>query len=304
MRTPRWRAVAIAALVASCAPGIAVAALKVLACEPEWGALARELGADRVEVADATTALQDPHHVQARPGLIARARNADLLVCTGADLEAGWLPVLLRQSGNPRIQPGAAGHFMAAGQVTMLQVPASVDRSHGDVHAEGNPHLHLDPGNLARVATALARRFSEMDPEGRDAYAQRLADFGARWETATARWRTKAAALKGVTVVVQHDSWPYLSAWTGLRVAQTLEPKPGVEPSVSYLQSVLVGLKQQPARMILVAAYQDPRASQWLAGRSGLPVVTLPFTVGGSPAARDLFGLFDDTLDRMLQVLR
>ncbi len=285
--------------------GLAVAplhaAVRVLACEPEWGALAQELAGDLADVFVATSPLQDPHHVQARPSLIARARNADLLACTGADLEAGWLPVLLQQSGNPRIQPGQPGHFAAADQVRLLDTPARVDRADGDVHPQGNPHLHLDPRNVARVADALAQRLAAVDPGHRDAYARRQADFAARWGAAITRWQAQAAPLARLPVVVQHKSWTYLTAWLGLREVQTLEPKPGIEPSAGHLETVLASLKVAPARMVLVAAYQDPRASQWLSSRARLPVVTLPFTVGGTPGARDLFGLFDDTIARLAQ---
>src|SRR5215210_8209652 len=136
----------------------AVAALNILACEPEWGALAKELGGDKVSVYTATTAMQDPHRVEARPSLMARARNADLMVCTGAQLEIGWVPLLQTQSGNAKIQTGQPGYFEAASAVSLIERPTSVDRAQGDVHPAGNPHLHLDPRNIATVATALARR--------------------------------------------------------------------------------------------------------------------------------------------------
>jgi len=286
-----------AALVA--AP--AQAALRVLACEPEWGALVRELAGQRADLFVATGPLQDPHRIQARPSLIARARNADMLVCTGAGLEVGWLPILLQQSANARIQPGQPGNFAAASYVKLLDVPVRVDRAEGDVHPEGNPHLHLDPGNVAQVASALAQRLAQVDPEGRGEYERRFADFDARWRAALVRWKQQAAPLAGMPVVVQHDSWPYLSAWLGLKKAVTLEPKPGVEPSAGHLQQVLASLKTNPARMILVATYQDPRASQWLAERADMPVVSLPFTVGATSGATDLFGLFDDMIARLLQ---
>ena len=173
------------------------AALRVLACEPEWGALVQELGGPLVDVSVATTALQDPHQIQARPSLIARARNADLLVCTGAELEVGWLPVLLQQSGNAKIQPGQPGNFAAADVVRKLDVPAQVDRSQGDVHAAGNPHIQTDPRNIARVATALTARLQQLDAGNAGAYADRAKDFQQRWQQAMARWAAKAAPLQG-----------------------------------------------------------------------------------------------------------
>jgi zinc/manganese transport system substrate-binding protein len=276
------------------------AALRVLACEPEWGALAQELGGPLVDVSLATTAMQDPHQIQAKPSLIARARNADLLVCTGAELEIGWLPVLLQQSGNPRIQAGQPANFAAADFVRKLEVPTQVDRSQGDVHAAGNPHIQTDPRNIALVATALAARLQQLDAGNASAYAQRAADFQQRWQQAMARWATKAAPLKGIAVVSQHKAFAYLYDWLGMKEVAVLEPKPGVEPSVSHLQQVLESLKAQPARLVVYAAYQDGRPSEWLQKNAGIPDARLPFTVGGSDSARDLFGLFDDTLDRML----
>lgn len=291
-------ALTIALLVAFALP--AQAALKVLACEPEWGALAQELGGPLVDVSVATTALQDPHQIQAKPSLIARARNADLLVCTGAELEVGWLPVLLQQSGNPKVQPGQPGHFEAAAVVRKLDVPTQLDRSQGDVHAGGNPHIQTDPRNIALVATALAARLQQVDAVHAAEYAKRAADFDARWKQALVRWTAQAAPLKGIPVVSQHKGFPYLVEWLGLKEVAVLEPKPGVEPTVAHLQGVLAALKGAPARMVLFAAYQDPRPSEWLSRNAGVPAVKLPFTVGGSEGAKDLFGLFDDTLAKLL----
>ncbi|HEU5296896.1 MAG TPA: zinc ABC transporter substrate-binding protein [Burkholderiaceae bacterium] len=276
------------------------AALRVLACEPEWGALTQELGGPLVDVSVATGALQDPHQIQAKPSLIARARNADLLVCSGAELEIGWLPVLLQQSGNAKIQAGQPANFAAADYVRKLEVPTQVDRSMGDVHAAGNPHIQTDPRNIALVATALAARLQQLDAANAPAYAQRGVDFQQRWQQAIARWNAKAATLRGMPVVSQHKAFAYLYDWLGLKEVAVLEPKPGVEPSVSHLQQVLTSLKAQPARLVLYAAYQDGRPSEWLQKNAGIPAVRLPFTVGGSDASKDLFGLFDDTVDRLL----
>lgn len=288
-----------AALSMLCA-GPAHAVLRILACEPEWGALAQELGGGLVDVSAATTALQDPHRIQARPSLIARARNADMVVCTGAELEAGWLPLLLQQSGNARIQPGRPGHFMAADYVRKLDVPSQLDRAQGDVHAAGNPHIQTDPRNIALVAAALAARLQQVDAAHAAQYAQRQADFAQRWQQAIARWSAQAAPLKGAPVVSQHKAFVYLYDWLGMKEVAVLEPKPGIEPSAAHLQQVLASLKGVPVRMVLYAAYQDARPSEWLAGNAGITAVKLPFTVGGSDGAKDLFGLFDDTLARLL----
>jgi zinc/manganese transport system substrate-binding protein len=274
------------------------AGLRVFACEPEWAALAQELGGDRLAVTSATTALQDPHHIEARPGLIAKTRQADLLVCTGAGLEAGWLPQLLRTAGNPKVQPGRPGYFEAAGAVALLESRARVDRAEGDVHPEGNPHLHLDARNVARVAEQFAARLKQVDPANAAHYAARHADFSARWQAALTRWERDAAPLKGMPVVYHHRSWVYLAHWLGLKEAGVLEPKPGLPPSAAHLTQLLERLRTHPARVIVRTPYEDGRASLWLAKRARIPAVVLPYTVGAGGAA-DLFKLFDTTLARL-----
>lgn len=282
----------------------AVAALNVFATVPEWAALAREIGGDRVQVFAATNALQDPHRIEAKPSLIARARSSQLVVATGADLEIGWLPMVLRESGNAAIQPGQPGYFEAAGAVRLIEVPARLDRADGDVHPGGNPHIQTDPRNILKVADALASRMSRVDPAGAGAYSANLARFSERWKAAMARWEQAAAPLRGVPVWVQHRSFAYMADWLGIKELGALEAKPGVEPGSSHLAGLLERQKATPARIILRAAYSRPTAADWLGERAGIPVVVLPFTVGGSPAAADLVGLFDDTVQRLLAGLR
>jgi zinc/manganese transport system substrate-binding protein len=282
----------------------AQAALNVLACEPEWASLTQELAGDLARVSSATTARQDPHHIEARPSLIARARNADLLVCTGAELEIGWLPLLQRESGNARIQPGRAGYFEAAAQVRLLEKSGIADRAQGDVHPGGNPHLQADPRNLLKVGDALAQRLAELDPANAATYAARNQAFQKRMSAAIAGWEKQGAGLRGVPVVVHHKSWSYLADWLGLKVVADLEPKAGIEPSVSSLAALLERLKTQPAKLILRTAYQSSKPSEWLAERAGITAVELPYTVGGSPAAKDLFGVFDETLVKLKAALQ
>ncbi len=280
------------------------AALNVLACEPEWAALVKELAGDKARVASATTALQDPHRIDARPSLIARARSADLLVCTGAELEVGWLPILQRESGNARIQPGTPGHFEAAAFVTLLDRPGRVDRAMGDVHAAGNPHLHLDARNILPVADALATRLVHLDKENAGHYAARHRDFQQRWQSALGRWQARAAPLKGVTIATHHKDWVYLAHWLDMKVTATLEPKPGVEPSVAYLGEVLRQVRQQPVRLVAHTNFQSPRAARWLAERASVPVAELPYTVGASPATDNLFAWVDTLLQRLLESVK
>jgi zinc/manganese transport system substrate-binding protein len=275
--------------------------LNVFATVPEWGALAQELGGDKVKVYTATTGLQDPHHVEARPSLIARARGADLVVATGAELEVGWLPLVLQQAANAKVQAGRPGYFEAAAAVPLLGKPARVDRAEGDVHAAGDPHIQTDPRNIARVAGALAERMAQIDPANAASYQARLQQFTQRWTAAIGRWERQAAPLKGVAIVVQHKGFAYLEAWLGLKQVAALEPKPGLDPTAAHLSSVVEALQREPAKMVLRAAYQDGRASEWIAQRTKVKVVVLPFTVGGNDAAKDLFALFDDTIQRLLQ---
>ena len=275
-------------------------ALDVFACEPEWGALVQELGGDRVSVYVATTAFQDPHRIQAKPSLLARARRANLVVCTGAELEIGWLPLVLRQSGNSAVQPNTLGYFEAANYVRKLEVPTVLDRAAGDIHPGGNPHIQTDPRNIGRVAQPLAQRMAEVDPANAAFYQTRYAEFAKRWDEAIQRWEKEAVPLKGMAVVVHHKAFSYLEDWLGLKEVAQLEPKPGVEPTSAHLVEVLEQMKRQPAKMILRTPYNDARASEWLAERTKMATVLLPFTVGGSDKAKDLFGLFDDTVQRLL----
>lgn len=282
----------------------ATAALRVLACEPEWAALVQELAGDKVSVSSATTALQDAHHIEARPSLIARARNADLVVCSGSELEVGWLPLLLRQSGNERIQAGTPGYVETSQLVPRLEIPKSVDRSLGDIHAAGNPHVHLDPRNIARVAEVLRDRLAQLDPSNAGAYAARTAAFLARWRDAIRRWEAEAAPLRGLTMVVYHRNMAYLNAWLGLREVGSLEPKPGIPPTTAHLADLITRMQAEPAKVIVYMAYNNPQAAEFLSARTRIPAVMLPFTIGGSEQAKDLFGLFDDTLARLLAVLK
>jgi zinc/manganese transport system substrate-binding protein len=280
------------------------AALKVLATTAEWGALTTELAGDKVNVYTATSAFQDVHRIDAKPSLVARARSADLVVATGAELEIGWLPVLLQESGNGRIQPGSPGYFEADSVLRLLEVPSSVDRSMGDIHPLGNPHAHLDPHNIAAVAAALTARLAQLDGANAAFYQSRGADFQAKWKDAIARWETQAAPLKDVGVVVIHRDQVYLCHWLGLKELAAIEPKPGVPPSAGYLAQLVTKLTATPPKMILRNAYNDPKAADWLSERVHAPVVLLPYSVGGTPAAKDLYGLFDDTIARLLGALK
>jgi zinc/manganese transport system substrate-binding protein len=292
---------AAALLVAS---GLARAQIDVFACEPEWGALVAEIASDKARVYTATTAFQDPHRAEARPSLLARARSASLLVCTGADLEVGWLPVVLRQAANPRIQPGTPGHLLAADHLTLLDVPKVLDRSLGDVHPAGNPHVQYDPRNIARIATVLVERLATIDPPNADTYRTRGAAFQARWRDAIAGWQREAAPLRGIKAISYHLDMTYLYAWLGIVNDGALEPKPGIPPAAGDLAVLLERTRKDPPRFIVITPFQDRRAADWLAERTRAPVVVVPFTVGGTSEAPDLYGLFADTIARLLGALK
>ena len=271
-------------------------ALNVFSCEPEWAALVEELAGDEADVTVATTAFQDPHMLQARPSLIAGARNADLLICTGADLEIGWLPLLLRRAGNPAIQPGSPGHFMAADHVRRIEIPASVDRSQGDVHPQGNPHIHLHPRNIERVAEALANRLVQLDPANAESYRASAEDFLQRWYDARDRWEERAAPLAGMRLVSHHRSFSYLADWLGLEIVATLEPKPGIPASGAHLSRLLEQLTPAPPAGIIRAPFENEKPAHWLSDRLNIPMIEMAFTVGGSDDVTDLFALYEQTI--------
>lgn len=291
-----------AALLLAACLALPVQAMIVFACEPEWAALAREL-MPGATVHLATHAGQDPHHIEARPALIAQLRSADLAVCTGAGLEAGWLPVLQQRAGNARVQDGAPGMFYAADHVKLIDPrPATLNPFAGDVHPEGNPHLHTDPQRLLIVAEALARQIQALPGAPADARA-RFAAFEARWQQRIADWQRRAAPLMGRRLAVQHTTFGYLWAWAGLVAAADLEPRPGLAPTPGHLQQVLTALRAQPPLAVVVAGYQDARPACWLAGQLGpaVPVLVLPASPVEPMAPQALDTWFEQLLQPLLQ---
>ena len=275
---------------------VPASALNVFSCEPEWAALVEELAGDNARITQATTAFQDPHMLQAKPSLIAGARSADLLICTGADLEIGWLPLLLRRAGNPHIQPGSPGHFLAADYVRRIEIPADIDRSQGDVHPQGNPHIHLHPRNIERVAEALADRLAELDAANASTYRANADDFLRRWNDARERWEQRAQALAGMRLVSHHRSFSYLADWLDLDIVATLEPKPGIPASGAQLSRLLEQLTPAPPAGIIRAPFENEKPAHWLSDRLKRPMIEMAYTVGGNPAAADLFGLYEHTI--------
>jgi len=278
---------------------VAYAQLNVFACEPEWAALAEILGGNKLlKVYSATTAQQDPHHIQARPSLIAKIRRADILVCTGAELEVGWLPLLLRKSANNKVQPGRPGYFMAADQVSLLEKPVLLGRSQGDVHGSGNPHVHLDPYRISVIATALADRLVKIDHTNQTLYQNNLDGFLNKWNNAIKQWEQKSQSLQRKRIVVNHNSWVYLESWLKLKRVATLEPKPGISPSSTHLSQLLDELGENPADMLLYTNYQSDKAARWLSQKTDIPIVALPFSVSDGDT---LFQWFDSLVNKLLE---
>lgn len=277
----------------------ASADLRVFACEPEWGAMVLALAPD-AQVHNATTAWQDPHYIEARPGLISALRRADLAVCTGASLEAGWLPALIRRASNPAVRPGQPGLFMAAEQVSLHQPHEHVDRSMGDVHPEGDPHIHLSPDLIPEIMAALAERLTTIRPEHAASYQRNLVRWQVDWNMNKRRWQQAAEELSGKTVVVQHSTYSYLLRWLGVETVADLEPKPGLPPSAGHLSRLLGTEGLDQASAILVSWYQDERPARWMHDRTGVPVLVLPSTVvpGESPAT--LKALIDKIINALL----
>jgi zinc/manganese transport system substrate-binding protein len=280
------------------------AELNVFACEPEWASLMKELTGEHGKVFSATTAFQDPHRIEARPSLIAKMRRADVVVCSGSELEAGWLPLLLRSSGNRKVQTNQPGYIEASQLVERLGIPQNIDRSMGDVHAAGNPHVHLNPRRLTQIARIIGERLSKIDPDNAAHYQVKTSAFITRLEKKIKTWQILASPLKNAKAVVHHKDWKYLFDWLGIKQVATLEPKPGIPPSPSHLASLKKQMQTEPADFILRAAYQDDNASIWLEKQTGIKAIELPFTVGGSDNATDLFTLMDDTINRLLAALK
>ena len=301
MKTIAMQAVSLAVLLTA---SLAHADLKVFATVPEWGALAETLGGDKVSVYVATTAQQDPHRIQARPSLIAKARSTQLLIATGAGLEDGWLPTVQREANNPEILNNRPGYLAASQYVRMLDIPATVDRTMGDVHAAGNPHIQTDPRNLLPIAKAINARMQQLDPANAAFYQNQFSRFELTWQANLQRWQTQAAPLRGVKVWYQHDGYPYMNDWLGLKPVGILEPRPGVEPSSRQLAEILQRQQTVQGRMVIASAYMNDAPSRWLSEKANLPIVVLPFTVGGNAQAKTLTDLYEDTIQRLLVGLK
>lgn len=278
------------------------ASLSVFTCQPDWAALVKQ-HAPNAEVYSATTAMQDPHYIQARPSLISKMRKADLVVCSGAELEIGWLPELQRQSRNSKVQNGKDGLFWVTDYVKMLDTHDHVDRSMGDVHAHGNPHVQFAVADMPAVSKALVERLVKIDPSNQVLYKGNGVKFRADWRKHVVRWQSVADELKGVNLVGYHQTHRYLFAWLGIKQVADLEPKPGLPPTVAHLNS-LSSIGREDAQGIVYSSHQPTEATKWLSERTGLPVAELAQSVGGRPNTDTLAALVDDSIAQLLGLVR
>jgi zinc/manganese transport system substrate-binding protein len=285
-----------AALAASWSSGgrAASAPLRVVATTEDLGSLAREVGGDRITVDVFSRGYQDPHFVEPKPSFILKLVNADLLIVVGRELELGWLPPLLTQSRNAKIQLGGQGYLDASQNVRILEIPTGqITRAMGDVHPAGNPHYWLDPDNGRRIAQAIRDRLSELVPAEAAYFAQRYTDFDKRLADAQKRWDATMAPFKGTKVVTYHRSWPNFAERFGLNVVGYVEPKPGIPPTPSHTVALVAEMKRQGVKVILVEPYFDVKTPEAVGRQTGAEVLVMPPSVGGVKEASDYIKLFD-----------
>jgi len=293
-----------AALLA--APGVhAAGPLNVVTTTEDLAAIAREVGGDRVKVEALSRGYQDPHFVEAKPSFVLKLNRADLLIAVGRELEIGWLPPLVTQSRNSRIQPGANGYLDASLTARILEIPTGqITRAMGDVHPQGNPHYWLDPGNGRRVAQAIAQKLSTLRRDDAAFFAQREADFAGRLAAAEKRWDALMAPYKGTRVVTYHRSWPNFAERFGLNVIGYVEPRPGIPPSPSHTLDLIQEMKRQNVKLILVEPYFDLKTPNAVARETGARVVVLLPSVGGEKGVEDYIKLFDYDIDTLVSAIK
>jgi zinc/manganese transport system substrate-binding protein len=257
------------------------AKLNVVATTPDIGAIANEIGGDKINLTTMARPTEDPHFVDAKPSFIVRLNRADVLIHGGADLEVGWLPKLVEQARNAKIVGAAKGEVRCCEGVQMREVPAQLDRSAGDIHAAGNPHFLVDPENAKIVAHHIADAFASLDPAQRDFYQANATRFQASLEAKLAEWQAKLAPFQGQHVVAYHNSWLYFAERFGLKIEIFLEPKPGIPPSPAHLAAVMAKMKEVNARVVIVDPYLNRKTAETVARDTGAKVVAVTQFPGG-----------------------
>jgi zinc/manganese transport system substrate-binding protein len=299
------KAMSVAALLALAAATPARAAVNVMTSTEDLADLARQVGGDRVKVESIARGYQDPHFVEAKPSFILKLAKADLLVVVGRELEIGWLPPLIQQSRNAKIQPGAEGYLDASLTAKILEIPTGqITRAMGDVHPQGNPHYHLDPANGRRIAKAIADKLSLMAPADASFFASRYADLDKRLADAERRWDALLAPYKGLKVVTYHRSWPNFTDRFGLNVIGYVEPRPGIPPSPAHTIDLIGEMKRQGVKILIVEPYFDLKTPNSIARETGARVVVLPPSVGAEKEITDYLKLFDYDLDLLVKAIK
>lgn len=304
----RFRLLVVALALTAALPGgaaMADAKLNVVTTTEDLAALAREVGGDRIAVEAIAKGYQDPHFVEAKPSFILKLQKADLLIVVGRELEIGWLPPLIQQSRNARVQIGADGYLDASQGVRILEIPTGqITRAMGDVHPQGNPHYWLDPENGRAIAKTICDKLSQFRPADRAYFEQRLAAFGARLTDAVKTWTSRMAPYKGTKVVTYHRSFPNFADRFGLDIIGYVEPRPGIPPSPSHTFDLIQEMKRQNVKLILVEPYFDLKTPQSVANAVGGQVLVVPPSVGGVKEAADFFGLFDYDVTLLVNALK
>lgn len=275
-------------------------ALNVFTCEPEWKSLTEEITKDKADVYSATNATQDVHYIQAKPSLIAKIRKADMVVCSGADLEIGWLPLILRKAGSAKVQEGGANLIYAAQYVQTIEKPTRIDRADGDVHPNGNPHLHLNPYNVLKVGKVIADKLSEIDSANANFYAQNYNNFATKMRERIKIWENQAKELNSANVITNHKNMSYLFDWLKIKTIGTLEPKPGIPATSKHLNELKNITEQNKIAFIAYAPFESSKPAEWLSKESGVKAIVLPYTIGGNKETNNLFDLYQNSIDLML----
>jgi zinc/manganese transport system substrate-binding protein len=305
MMKPTMKRTALLMVLALGMPVVALAKLNVVATLPDLGALAQEIGGDNVQVTSLASGMEDPHFVDPKPSFVRVLNRADVLIEGGAELELGWLPPLVNNARNPKILGNAPGHILAAQSVRLIQVPVSaIDRSQGDVHRLGNPHFLLDPDNCQRVAARISEVFSTLDAAQAAGYQANLKKFRERLEQRQAVWTAQLAPYRGTKVLTYHKSFDYLLDRFGLELVDTIEPKPGIEPSPAHINSLVPRAKQAGVKLVIIEPNRPRRTPQRVAEAVGAQLVIVPLMVGGDPKARDFFSWYDDVVTRLADALK
>jgi ABC-type Zn uptake system ZnuABC Zn-binding protein ZnuA len=280
------------------------AAISVVTTTEDLASLTREVGGERVNVEALARGYQDPHVVEPKPSFILKLQRTALLVLVGRDLELGWLPPLIQQSRNARIQPGAPGYLDASLSARILEIPTGqITRAMGDVHPLGNPHYWLEPGNGRRIAQSIARKLTEMSPADGAYFSQRYADFDRRLTAAEKRWDSMMAPYQGLKIVSYHRSWPNFAERFGLAVIGYVEPKPGIPPSAAHTRDLIQEMRRQNVRILLVEPYFDLKTPNAIARETGARVVVMPPSVGGVKETADYIKLFDYNIDLLVTAI-